>query len=133
MSARLAGHTLNYVLDEKIALLATETSELREERSIRNDGYLELLTIGRIASQMKSSLKKCMIAAGIIAGKTLTGPMEVSVDITNRCTMGCITCWNYSPLLENPPSPEWKSIQMNLERFRDLISFMREAGVGKVP
>lgn len=73
-----------------------------------------------------------MIAAGIIAGKTFTGPMEVSVDITNRCTMGCISCWNYSPLLENPPSPEWKSIQMNLERFRDLISFMREAGVRKV-
>jgi MoaA/NifB/PqqE/SkfB family radical SAM enzyme len=87
---------------------------------------------GRIASQMKPSLKKCMIAAGIIAGKTFSGPMEVSVDITNRCTMGCITCWNYSPLLGNPPSTEWKSMQMNLERFRDLISFMGEAGVRKV-
>jgi MoaA/NifB/PqqE/SkfB family radical SAM enzyme len=46
--------------------------------------------------------------------------------------MGCISCWNYSPLLDNPPSPEWKSIQMDLERFRDLTIFIKEAGVRKV-
>jgi MoaA/NifB/PqqE/SkfB family radical SAM enzyme len=81
---------------------------------------------------MKSSLKKPMIVAGLIAGKPLTGPMEVAVDITNRCTMGCISCWNYSPLLDNPPSAEWKSIQMDIERFRDLTLFMKQAGVRKV-
>lgn len=73
-----------------------------------------------------------MIAAGIIAGKPLTGPMEVAVDITNRCTMGCISCWNYSPLLDNPPSAEWKSSQMDIERFRELTIFMKQAGVRKV-
>lgn len=73
-----------------------------------------------------------MIAAGIIGGKPLTGPMEVAVDITNRCTMGCISCWNYSPLLDNPPSAEWKSIRMDMDRFRELTLFLKKWGVRKV-
>jgi radical SAM protein with 4Fe4S-binding SPASM domain len=86
----------------------------------------------RFTFAMKPTLKKSMIAAGIIAGKAFTGPMEVAVDITNRCTMGCISCWNYSPLLDNPPSGEWKSVQMDIERFSELTIFMKQAGVRKV-
>lgn len=81
---------------------------------------------------MKPLLKKSLIAAGIIAGKPLSGPMEISVDITNRCTMGCITCWNYSPLLANPPSQDWKSIQMNLPCFKELIDHVGKKGVSKI-
>jgi MoaA/NifB/PqqE/SkfB family radical SAM enzyme len=86
----------------------------------------------KMTFRLKSSLKKPMIAAGIIAKKPFTGPMEVSVDITNRCTMGCISCWNYSPLLDHSPSTEWKSMQMDLERFRDLTVFLNETGVRKL-
>jgi MoaA/NifB/PqqE/SkfB family radical SAM enzyme len=95
-------------------------------------GMHEIRARQRLTLPMKSTLKKSMIAASIITGKPFTGPMEVAVDITNRCTMGCISCWNYSPLLDNPPSAEWKSIQMDIERFRELTIFVKQAGVRKV-
>ena len=51
-------------------------------------------------------IKKMKVALGIIARKVLTGPIEVSADLTRRCTADCLICWYWSPLLKEHPSKE---------------------------
>ncbi len=49
--------------------------------------------------------------AGMDRGQVLCGPAMVHIDITNGCNANCITCWDHSPLLERPRSPEWKRLR----------------------
>lgn len=69
--------------------------------------------------------KKFKIAAGIIARRVFTGPLEVAIDITNRCSTGCITCWFYSPLIKEKVSEEWLKKQMSLELFMRIVDELK--------
>lgn len=69
---------------------------------------------------------------GIITRCVFTGPLEVAVDITNRCNLGCITCWFYSPLREDKVSPDWAKRQMGFELFRRIVDELKELEVKKV-
>jgi MoaA/NifB/PqqE/SkfB family radical SAM enzyme len=76
--------------------------------------------------------KKTKIALGIMAGRVFTGPLEVSIDITNRCNVGCITCWFYSPLRTDKVDSGWAVQQMEYDTFTRIIDEFCEMGVERV-
>ena len=65
--------------------------------------------------------KKLKVALGIITKKALTGPLEVSIDLTRNCTLNCVMCWWHSPLLEKHPSEEWINEAMEYDLYKELI------------
>lgn len=66
-------------------------------------------------------IKKIKVGLGILTGRVLTGPMEVSVDLTRKCNLDCLMCWWWSPLLEKCPSLEWANQEIDYELFKQLI------------
>src|SRR4030042_1351100 len=78
------------------------------------------------------AVKKIKVALGIMTRKVLTGPTEVSVDLTRRCSTDCIMCWYWSPLLKNPPSPEWASQHIDYETYRRRLRDFRKLKVKRV-
>jgi len=60
------------------------------------------------------------------------GPLTVHIDITNRCNLDCVTCWNYSPYLIQPKSPGWKKQQLSLPGFKKIIADLRSVNVKKL-
>jgi MoaA/NifB/PqqE/SkfB family radical SAM enzyme len=57
---------------------------------------------------------------GIAEGRVLTGPQTVHVDLANGCNTNCVTCWDHSPLLDQPRSSAWKRGRVSLEDFSAL-------------
>lgn len=78
------------------------------------------------------NIKKLKVAAGIITGRVFTGPLEAAIDITNRCSSGCMPCWFYSPLRAEKVAPEWARGQMSFELFRRIVDELKELEVEKV-
>ncbi len=76
--------------------------------------------------------KKLKIAFGIIAKKTLAGPIEVSIDLTRKCTLNCVMCWWHSPLLEKHPSQEWLNEAMEYDLFKELIKDLAKLKVKRI-
>lgn len=77
-------------------------------------------------------IKKIKVALGIITRKVLTGPIEVSVDLTRRCSLDCLMCWYWSPLLKEHPSSEWASQKIDYELFKELIQDFKKLHVKRV-
>ncbi|MDP2939660.1 MAG: radical SAM protein [Candidatus Omnitrophota bacterium] len=77
-------------------------------------------------------IKKIKVALGIIAGRVFTGPIEVSLDLTRNCSVGCIMCWYWSPLLKNPPSQEWLNKQIDYNIFLQLVKDFKRLQVKRV-
>jgi len=47
-----------------------------------------------------SFVQKLLLSAGPLSGtKALTGPLDVSVEVTGRCNLNCIGCTDHSPIL----------------------------------
>lgn len=44
----------------------------------------------------------------LVDGAPRLGPETVHIDLTNACNTDCITCWDHSPLLEEPRAVAWK-------------------------
>lgn len=43
------------------------------------------------------------VLLGILQGsRAFGGPVQVALNLTNRCNIRCIHCYFYSPLIENP-------------------------------
>jgi MoaA/NifB/PqqE/SkfB family radical SAM enzyme len=78
------------------------------------------------------TLKKIKVALGIITRKVLTGPVEVSVDLTRKCTTDCIMCWYWSPLLQQRPSQEWANQHIEHELFQKLIKDFKKLNVQRI-
>lgn len=76
--------------------------------------------------------KKIKVALGIISGKVLTGPIEVSVDLTRKCTLDCLMCWWWSPLLRRQPSQEWANQEIDYELFEKLIQDFKKIQVKRI-
>ena len=68
-----------------------------------------------------SAAPKNLRLAGIDAGRPLTGPETIHVDITNGCNTNCITCWDHSPLLLTPRSTGWKRARAEASAVEALL------------
>jgi MoaA/NifB/PqqE/SkfB family radical SAM enzyme len=59
--------------------------------------------------------------AGLDAGAPKLGPRSIHIDITNGCNANCITCWDHSPLLDEPRPAAWKRQLMSAEQVEALL------------
>lgn len=75
---------------------------------------------------------KILILLGIVCKKVFAGPLEASIDITNRCGVGCITCWFYSPLRVEKVDSQWARQQMDFDLFKRIIDELSAVGVRRV-
>lgn len=69
-----------------------------------------------------------LVVAGIRAGRPLSGPTHVHIDVTNACNARCVTCWDHSPLLAVPRSSVWKQQRLPRESFDALMSALDRLG-----
>lgn len=76
--------------------------------------------------------KKIKVALGIVTRKPLTGPIEVSVDLTRSCGVDCLMCWYWSPLLKQSPSREWADQQIDYELFLKLLKDFEKLQVKRI-
>jgi radical SAM protein with 4Fe4S-binding SPASM domain len=76
--------------------------------------------------------KKIKVALGIMTRKVLTGPVEVSVDLTRKCGLDCLMCWWWSPLLKEHPSREWANQKIDFELFKELIKDFKKLNVKRI-
>ncbi len=58
--------------------------------------------------------------------------MEVSVDLTRKCTLDCLMCWWRSPLISEQPAKEWQNQEMDFALFEELIKDFRKLRVKRV-
>ncbi|MBU2573293.1 MAG: radical SAM protein [Elusimicrobia bacterium] len=77
-------------------------------------------------------IKKIKTALGILARKTFTGPVEVSVDLTRQCATGCLMCWYWSPLLKERPSDEWACRQIEYDVLLKLLGDFKKLNVKRL-
>lgn len=77
-------------------------------------------------------IKKIKVALGIITGKVLTGPIEISIDLTRKCTLDCLMCWWWSPLLKKRPSPEWANQKIDFGLLKSLIHDLKKIRVKRI-
>ncbi|MBM3252452.1 MAG: methyltransferase domain-containing protein, partial [Candidatus Omnitrophica bacterium] len=77
-------------------------------------------------------IKKTKVALGIIMRKVITGPIEISIDITNRCGLGCITCWFYSPLKKDKIDLSWANQEMDFNLFKKIVNEAKDLEVEKI-
>jgi MoaA/NifB/PqqE/SkfB family radical SAM enzyme len=68
------------------------------------------------------------ILAGIAAGAPARGPSTVHIDVTNACNAACITCWDHSPLLEQPRAAAWKQRMLACDDFMRLVDELAALG-----
>jgi MoaA/NifB/PqqE/SkfB family radical SAM enzyme len=66
--------------------------------------------------------------AGIDAGRPLTGPETIHVDITNGCNTNCITCWDHSPLLQLGRSGAWKKQKIDAATVAEILNDVADLG-----
>lgn len=66
---------------------------------------------------------KIPLAAGILHGRrAFTGPEQVVIDPTNRCNLQCVSCWLYSPFLnEDKPRSDWLKRELSKDILMRLI------------
>lgn len=68
------------------------------------------------------------ILAGMRAGRPGAGPLHVHIDVTNTCNAACVTCWDHSPLLNEPRHYTWKRQRMEVTRFKALVNELAALG-----
>jgi MoaA/NifB/PqqE/SkfB family radical SAM enzyme len=54
-------------------------------------------------------------------GVVRLGPRTLHLDITNTCNADCVTCWDHSPLLRDPPPASWKRQRMEVGRALAIV------------
>ena len=91
----------------------------------------------KMMPQKKKSYQKYHKAptiAGIVHGrKAFEGPEQVVIDPTNRCNLRCISCWLYSPLLnEDKPSRNWLKKELSKDALFKLIEGLSSLGTKRI-
>ena len=69
---------------------------------------------------------------GILTDKILSGPETVHIDLTNKCNLHCLYCWNHSPLLKKPKSVSWKQEELKFSLILQLLNELEELDVKKI-
>ena len=77
-------------------------------------------------------LKKLKVLAGIITGRPFTGPMQVVVDLTNRCSAGCVMCWDWSPYAQEYTEKRKADGYLDYKKYNKMLADFREMEVGTV-
>ena len=78
-------------------------------------------------------LKKITKQKLLYQNKSLIGPQEVHIDITNNCNNACIGCWCHSPLLDElkmPPSVRKKTLSYDV--LKNLVDELALLGTKKI-
>jgi MoaA/NifB/PqqE/SkfB family radical SAM enzyme len=73
--------------------------------------------------------KKAKVALGIISRRARTGPIEVSLDLTRRCTLDCLMCWWRSPLLTKQAPAEWHREETDYTLVENVVKELKELDV----
>ncbi|MCO4771899.1 MAG: radical SAM protein [Deltaproteobacteria bacterium] len=68
------------------------------------------------------------VLRGLAEGAPQVGPIQVHIDVTNRCNAACITCWDHSPLLKIARSKAWKGQRLPWETFERLMTDLDALG-----
>lgn len=50
------------------------------------------------------------------------GPQTIHLDVTNACNTDCVTCWDHSPHLQQPPSIAWKRQRVDPDVFAERLA-----------
>ncbi|MEW5848331.1 MAG: radical SAM protein [Myxococcota bacterium] len=66
--------------------------------------------------------------ASLHDGVNRLGPQTVHLDITNSCNTDCITCWDHSPLLDQPRDGEWKRRRVTADDVTQLLDDVQTLG-----
>ncbi len=74
------------------------------------------------------------IFSGIYSGfKTFAGPLQAHIDLTNRCGLRCICCWNRSPLLSDLDRlPGWEKWEIEYDRVLRLVDELSSMQVKRI-
>jgi MoaA/NifB/PqqE/SkfB family radical SAM enzyme len=84
--------------------------------------------------RIKQLIQQDPISAGIYTGeRAFTGPLQAHVDLTNKCNLRCICCWNRSPLIAPEDRiPGWEGWELDYKRVLTLVDELAELGVRRV-
>lgn len=75
----------------------------------------------------KTRLQSCL------DGKPVLGPEEVVMGIINMCQLRCVTCWYWSPFLEQKPSdPNWEQQKIDKDLCFKIFDELAELKVDKL-
>lgn len=69
-----------------------------------------------------------LVLDGIRAGRPQTGPLTVHIDVSNGCNAACVTCWDHSPLLDQPRPAAWKRRRQSWEDYVALTDDLASMG-----
>jgi len=64
-------------------------------------------------------------------GRLIAGPETLQVNLGNRCNLGCIFCWNHSPLKQTPP-PAWHDRRLGDPHLGNVIASLPALGPDRV-
>lgn len=85
---------------------------------------------------MNLTLRKALLMApralGIVAGRAVTGPYDVQIDVTNRCNSRCVMCWLYSPFSKTRMAGSQAGAAMKMKSFKDIVDSLRDCGTSRV-
>jgi len=71
--------------------------------------------------------KKLKLLGGLLTGeKAMTGPFNVTVDVTRRCNLKCPGCLSHSPDLHNPSLKDNAPLDLSVEMFKALCAELKE-------
>lgn len=70
---------------------------------------------------LNNTLSRLKVMMGIVHGRrAFTGPIQVNINVTNRCNIRCIHCYFYSPYLKKPNMLELRRARMQNLPLPDL-------------
>jgi len=61
-------------------------------------------------------------------GVLRAGPDFIRIGASRECNFNCMMCWNYSPLLKEPKSKQWKRIKLESKIVFRVIDEAKEMG-----
>lgn len=86
-----------------------------------------------LVRKIKSLKHYFLIGLGVLAGRSITGPLIVQIDLTNKCNNRCIACWCRSPFLKDlAMSPEEIKQEIPFKKIEELVKEFNELGVREV-
>lgn len=67
----------------------------------------------------------------VTEGRLTCGPETLQLNLTNRCNLNCIFCWNHSPLQQCRPR-SWRRARLSDRHLDDILSALPRLRPGRV-
>lgn len=83
---------------------------------------------------VRKSIREHPIFAGIYNGSAaFSGPLQAHIDLTNKCNLRCVCCWNRSPLLApGDRLPGWDGWELDYDKVIELLNDLGDLGVPRI-